>query len=119
MIGDGLLRSAHDVAEGGFAVAVAESSLFGGVGVRCDRVQAAGLDLAALLFSESQSRFVVSCAAEAVERVENLGREHEVATTVLGTVGGDRIVIGSFISEPLDAVRGLWEAALNPSRFAT
>jgi phosphoribosylformylglycinamidine synthase len=119
MIGDGLLRSAHDVAEGGFAVAVAESSLFGGVGVRCDRVQAAGLDLAALLFSESQSRFVVSCAAEAVERVENLGREHEVATTVLGTVGGDRIVIGSFISEPLDAVRGLWEGALNPSRFAT
>ena len=119
MIDGGLLRSAHDVAEGGFAVAVAESSLFGGIGVRCDRVQAAGLDLAALLFSESQSRFVVSCAADAVEGVENLGREHEVATTVLGTVGGDRIVIGSFISEPLDAVRGLWEGALNPSQCAT
>jgi len=36
---------------------------------------------------------------------------------VLGTVGGDRIKIGSFISEPLDAVRGLWEGALDPSQF--
>jgi phosphoribosylformylglycinamidine synthase subunit PurL len=117
MIGDGLLRSAHDVADGGFAVAVAESSLLGGIGVRCDRVEAAGLDLAALLFSESQSRFVVSCAADAVERVESLGREHHVPTAVLGTVGGDRIKIGSFISEPLDAVRGLWEGALDPSQF--
>jgi len=56
-------------------------------------------------------------AADAVERVENLGREHHVPTTVLGTVGGDRIEIGSFISEPLDAVRGLWEGALDPSQF--
>jgi phosphoribosylformylglycinamidine synthase len=117
MIGDGLLRSAHDVADGGFAIAVAESSLLGGVGVRCDRVQAAGLDLAALLFSESQSRFVVSCSANEVDRVENLAREHHVPTTVLGTVGGDRIEIGSFISEPLDAVRGVWEGALEASRF--
>jgi hypothetical protein len=42
-----------------------------------------------------------------------------VAITVLGTVGGDRIVIGSFISEPLDAVRGLWEGALTPSQLGT
>jgi phosphoribosylformylglycinamidine synthase len=96
---------------------VAESSLLGGIGVRCDRVQAAGLDLAALLFSESQSRFVVSCAPGVVERVENLGREHHVLTTVLGTVGGDRIEIGSFISEPVEHVRALWEGALDASRF--
>jgi phosphoribosylformylglycinamidine synthase len=117
MIDDGLLRSAHDVADGGFAIAVAESALLGGIGVRCDRVQAAGLDLAALLFSESQSRFVVSCAPDDVERLESLGRDHHVPTTVLGTVGGDRIQIGSFISEALDAVHGLWEGALHPSRF--
>jgi hypothetical protein len=40
-----------------------------------------------------------------------------VLTTVLGTVGGDRIEIGSFISEPLDAVGGLWEGALDLSQF--
>jgi phosphoribosylformylglycinamidine synthase II len=117
MISDGLLRSAHDVADGGFSIAVAESAMLGGIGVRCDRLQAAGLDLAAMLFSESQSRFVVSCEPDALERVENLGREHHVPTTVLGTVGGDRIEIGSFISEPLDEVRRLWENALDPSQY--
>ncbi len=112
MVSDGLLRSCHDIADGGLAVAVAESSLLGGIGVDCVQLQAAGLDIAAALFSESQSRFLVSCAAGDLERVENLGREHHVATTVLGTVGGDVIRIGSFINEPIDQVRRLWDGAL-------
>ena len=62
MIDAGVLHSAHDVADGGFAVAVAESCLIGGIGAVCDLVQEEGLDTGgSRSFSESQSRFLVSC----------------------------------------------------------
>jgi phosphoribosylformylglycinamidine synthase len=109
---DGLLRSCHDLSDGGLAVAVAESCLLGGIGADCAHLQAEGLDIAAALFSESQSRFLVSCAPGDLEKVENLGREHHVETTILGTVGGEVIGIGSFIREPLDQVRRIWDGAL-------
>ena len=113
MIREGVLRSAHDVADGGFAVAVAESCLIGGVGVTCDRVQAEGLDTAGSLFSESQSRFVVSCAPGGLDRLQDIAREHRVEAHVLGRVGGDSISIGTWIKEPLAEVRRLWESALD------
>ncbi len=112
MVSDGVLRSCHDIADGGLAVAVAESCLLGAIGADCGQLQAAGLDIAAALFSESQSRFLISCVPGDLEKVENLGREHHVSTTVLGAVGGEVIKIGSFISEPLESVRRLWDGAL-------
>jgi phosphoribosylformylglycinamidine synthase subunit PurL len=113
MIREGALESAHDVADGGLAVAVAESCLFGGIGANCDRLAAEGLGPAALLFSESQSRFVLSCAPGALERLEDIAREHDVEVAVIGVVGGDRISIGGgWIDETLEAVRQRWDSAL-------
>jgi phosphoribosylformylglycinamidine synthase II len=113
MIDEGVLESAHDVADGGMAVAVAESALIGGTGVICDRVQAEALDTAGSLFSETQSRFIVSCAPSAVERLQEIAREHRVEAHVLGRVGGESISIGTWIKEPLAEVSWLWESALD------
>jgi phosphoribosylformylglycinamidine synthase len=57
----GLVRACHDLSEGGLAVAVAEMALAGGVGVDLTglRDTGPGLSDAALLFSESATRFVV------------------------------------------------------------
>jgi phosphoribosylformylglycinamidine synthase len=55
---DGLLSSAHDLSEGGLAVALVESCLFGNVGARV--VLPAGADPFVTLFSESTGRAVVS-----------------------------------------------------------
>ncbi|RFU61841.1 phosphoribosylformylglycinamidine synthase subunit PurL [Peribacillus glennii] len=57
----GLAASAHDLAEGGLAVAVAES-LFGTEGLGAE-IQVTG-DEAAALFSETQSRFLISVKPE-------------------------------------------------------
>jgi phosphoribosylformylglycinamidine synthase subunit PurL len=83
---DGLLSSAHDIAEGGFLVAVAECCLAGGVG--------AVLDLGPSeqplveLFGEGPGGFVVSGSHEALEE---LGAR--VALDVLGEVGGDALSV--------------------------
>jgi len=59
--GSKLLRSAHDLSNGGLAVALAEMS-FNGIGCHVDLSNDAGeLDATALLFSESQGRAIVAC----------------------------------------------------------
>jgi phosphoribosylformylglycinamidine synthase len=113
MIEEGVLRSAHDVADGGLAVAVAECALIGGIGVTCDRVQAEGLDTAGALFSESQSRFVVSCAPAALDKLQDIARDQRLETHVLGRVGGDSVSIGTWINEPLGELHQRWESALD------
>ncbi len=113
----GLLRSAHDCADGGLAVALAECCIAGGLGVRAvlpQPAEPAGLasETAGILFGESQSRFLVSC------REEDLGilREHlgaaGVPTMELGTVGGERIVIGGEIEVTVTEARGAFDGAL-------
>ncbi|HWI74592.1 MAG TPA: AIR synthase-related protein, partial [Baekduia sp.] len=82
----GELSSAHDVAEGGFLVAVAESCLSGGLGAALDLGDAT--DVWTTLFGERPGGFVVSGPREALER---LGDETPVA--IFGTVGGGHLEI--------------------------
>jgi phosphoribosylformylglycinamidine synthase subunit PurL len=79
----GALSSAHDVAEGGLAVALAECCLAGAIGAEVEL----GDDLADL-FGEGPGGFVVSGSAEALRE---LGKG--VPVRVLGTVGGDALAI--------------------------
>ena len=107
---DGSLSSAHDVAEGGFLVAVAESCLAGGLGATLDLgpVEDAA-ELERILFGESPGAgFVVSGSEEALRR---LG-EH-VALDIFGTVGGDALDVTSGderISVSLDELRAAHQA---------
>ncbi|MFN4260353.1 MAG: phosphoribosylformylglycinamidine synthase subunit PurL [Gemmataceae bacterium] len=57
----GLVRSCHDLSEGGLAVALAEMAFAGGIGVDVDVTQLPSSDLSdeVLLFSESATRFLV------------------------------------------------------------
>jgi phosphoribosylformylglycinamidine synthase len=98
----GELSSAHDVAEGGLLVAVAESCLGGATGATLE--VEAGDDPFATLFGESPgSGFVVSGSEQALRA---LG-EH-VAVQLLGTVGGDALAItcgGEQVEVTLDELR--------------
>jgi phosphoribosylformylglycinamidine synthase subunit PurL len=84
----GLVRSAHDCAEGGLAVALAESAFaepsrpFGiSVDVRD------GLPDRAALFAETQGRVILSCPADAAGQLLAIAREHGVPAAHLGHVG--------------------------------
>src|SRR6185295_10758948 len=67
-VSSGALASAHDVAEGGLLVAVAESCLGGGLGATLELDAGEGDDLASTLFGESPgSGFVVSGATAALQ----------------------------------------------------
>ncbi len=77
-----LIRSAHDLSNGGLAVALAECAM-SGIGCHVDLAgHADGLDATALLFGESQARAIVSTAdAGAVVRLAN---DHGVPALHIG-----------------------------------
>jgi phosphoribosylformylglycinamidine synthase subunit PurL len=109
-----LLASAHDCAEGGLAVALAESCVTGGGGravgatVKLDEQLAAE----ALLFGEAPSRIVISFAAEHEAKVRAIAERHGAPFAVLGAVGGSRLVVhgraGVLIDAPLDELAAAW-----------
>jgi phosphoribosylformylglycinamidine synthase II len=79
-----LIRSAHDLANGGLAVALAESSM-GGVGCHVDLSNyGRDLDATALLFSESQARAVVTCTNEQHGQLMLRAREAGVPARMIG-----------------------------------
>ncbi|HVB76621.1 MAG TPA: phosphoribosylformylglycinamidine synthase subunit PurL [Candidatus Nitrosotalea sp.] len=112
----GLLRSAHDVAEGGMLVALAESALNGGIGVHCSALRPQSeLGLIPALFAESQGRFIISAPSRTMPALQSLARRHRVDVELLGLAGGDRIEFEGQVSVGLGELRALWEAGLAPS----
>ncbi|HKF75358.1 MAG TPA: AIR synthase related protein, partial [Candidatus Dormibacteraeota bacterium] len=109
----GLLRSAHDVAEGGLLVALAECCLAGGLGLAGGPLlPGAGVGLDAALFGESQARFVVSAPPAALSALRELARRHGVELALLGLAGGDAIEFQGQLRVGLDDLRRAWESAL-------
>ncbi len=88
-----LLRSAHDISEGGLAVALAEAAMQGpyaanGFGAAVDLTgYAPGVSEIGLLYGEDGARAVASAAPEQVERLLALAKEHGVPAARVGTVG--------------------------------
>lgn len=109
-----LLKSAHDVAEGGLLVALAEVCLWGRLGVRCSTYQADGdLGLDTQFFSETQGRFIVSSTSRAMPELQSLARRLKVDLQLLGLAGGDRIVFDNQFEVSLGRVRDAWAGGLD------
>lgn len=105
----GIVESAHDLAEGGLAVAAAES-LFGpnSLGAKLDLK---GNPVSAL-FSESQSRFLLSIKPENKEQFESL-----VPAALIGEVTNDNNLTISqgeniLIKEQVEVLESAWRGAI-------
>ncbi|HZS15914.1 MAG TPA: phosphoribosylformylglycinamidine synthase subunit PurL [Candidatus Dormibacteraeota bacterium] len=113
----GLLRSAHDVAEGGLAVALAECAIAGGHGVRAGLSEIPAIEgppslAAGILFGETQSRFVVSVEKESEVQLRALFDQRTVPYRGIGVVGGGRITVEGAVDVSLDDARAAFDAAL-------
>jgi phosphoribosylformylglycinamidine synthase len=113
-IRDGIVCSAHDVSEGGLAVALAECCMSGPEG----RWQGAEINMEgtirpdAWLFGESQSRILLSLRRKDVRRLRELAAASDVPLTVLGEVRGRRLRIGILIDCSISELQGAWSNAI-------
>jgi len=114
LIGAGDLAGAHDVADGGLGLALAEMAVRSGVGLV---VAVAATATHAALFSEAPSRVVVCVPAGRLDAVLARAGEAGVVATVLGTAGGERIVVDGLIDLDLAAAAERYSGAL-PSAMA-
>ncbi|GAB3706494.1 phosphoribosylformylglycinamidine synthase subunit PurL [Nocardiopsis oceani] len=107
----GLAAAAHDLSDGGLAVALAESALRGGRGVR---VEVDG-DPFTALFSESGARALVAVEPGDEEAFVALAAEHGVPVAQIGAVGGESVTVthpGGVVEFGLDELRASYEEAL-------
>jgi phosphoribosylformylglycinamidine synthase len=109
----GLFSSAHDVAEGGVAVALAEACISHPHQTLGARVTLTGdLRPDAVLFGESQSRAVVSVRPPDWERLKALLHTSGLPFRVLGEVGGTDLEIVGYMKIATAALRQQWQTAL-------
>ncbi|EAZ87860.1 phosphoribosylformylglycinamidine synthase subunit PurL [Lysinibacillus fusiformis] len=106
----GLVQSAHDVAEGGLAVAIAEKTFSAnGLGVDVTLTGSA----TTVLFSESQSRFVVTVkeehAAAFVEIIKDAHKIGVVTNDALVKINGDK---GVLVEGTVEEFRSNWKGAI-------
>ena len=118
-----LFKSAHDCAEGGVAVTLAECCFNGTPGVDVDLplVDAEpGFGDVATLFGESASRAVVSVGAGREHEALELARKEGVSALVIGRVGGGRVRLSvggrQVIDETVESAERVWDGAI-ASRF--
>jgi len=109
----GIVESAHDVGEGGLAVALAESS-FGPAKISAAVDFNSGTRPEFLLFHEGPSRVIVSTSDAAA--VQAIAAKHGVIAPVVGTTQEKALSIAAH-GKPLlevqtEALRDLWENAL-------
>ena len=112
-IESGILRSAHDISDGGLAVALAECCIGGpdkALGVRAEMREMIRGD--ALLFSESQSRILVSMQEKDLGQLQEIASRYAVPLQVIGAVGGSRFSIQPILQLPVDELQVIWSSAL-------
>lgn len=98
MIRERLLHSAHDVADGGLAVALAECCIM-------DEEQPRGAEIALppyrradfALFGESQSLIIVSYSPSQRGKIQGVCDQHRAPMTVLGKVGGEKLRLAGLL----------------------
>jgi phosphoribosylformylglycinamidine synthase len=111
---NGFLHSAHDCAEGGMLVALAECCLLGGIGVRCPAIRPEPpLRLDAAFFGESPSRYIVSVPSRAMPELQSLARRHHVELSLLGLAGGATLEFEGQMKLSLGELRQAWEVMVS------
>jgi phosphoribosylformylglycinamidine synthase len=125
-ITQGLIRSCHDLSEGGLAVALAEMAFAGARGAKInlqntpidDSINRDSSDASeALLFSESATRFLVEVAPDKVSAFENLFRTANVPFGHLGDVTASNSLeidgpTGAIVNLTLTVLKEAWQKPL-------
>jgi phosphoribosylformylglycinamidine synthase len=128
-IRQGLVRSCHDLSEGGLAVALAEMCFAGGLGAEIELRnlphESEAAHEAVLLFSESPTRFLLEVRPDNLSRVASLlsdlpfARIGEVRSPAPGSAGGSiRLTVRGLddsivIDCPLTDLKTAWQKPLH------
>ena len=112
----GLMHSARDIADGGVAVALAQSALANNIGARVEQEQALMVHPLFGLFAEQASTVLLTADPERVSEIEEIAEHFRFSVAQIGTTGGNRLEIAVygdvFISASVAELREPWSNSL-------
>jgi phosphoribosylformylglycinamidine synthase len=103
-----LIKSAHDISEGGLAVCLAEKAIGSGLGCEIKLKE----NTVGRIFGESQSRVVVSFDNKSAVEFEKLCSDNDVPCEIIGKVSKGNYKIEGFISISVDEIKKMYESAI-------
>ncbi|WP_026608408.1 phosphoribosylformylglycinamidine synthase subunit PurL [Methylocapsa acidiphila] len=92
LINNRALTAAHDISDGGLAVALAEMAIAGGIGATIETPKA--IPSPNFLFGEDQARYLATAAPEKAEAIRNEATKAGVPCEIIGSTGGDALTLG-------------------------
>jgi phosphoribosylformylglycinamidine synthase len=119
LIVQGMVESAHDCADGGLAVALAEKAFVKGIGARV-KMKSRKLPAEFVLFGEDSSRILLTCDPGKVSGIKEVAEQFGLAADVLGETGGGfleisldgKVVVSAEVSELSSTYESALESAL-------
>ncbi len=108
-IDERLLNSAHDISEGGIAIALAEKSILSG---KFGAHVALKDSTESILFGESQSRIIVSFSPERKEQIEAICKRNDIGFHLVGTVTSGRFIINDLIKTDVNELTEKYENSI-------
>jgi phosphoribosylformylglycinamidine synthase II len=118
LIDQGLVESAHDCADGGLAVALAEGAFEREIGAQVN-LSSNGLPAEFVLFGEDASRIVVSCDPANVSRIKQTAKAHGITPDLIGETIAGRLEISldgqEVVSAAILDLNRAYESALQSS----
>ncbi|MBV9083581.1 MAG: phosphoribosylformylglycinamidine synthase subunit PurL [Acidobacteriaceae bacterium] len=113
LVREDAVQSAHDLSDGGLAVAIAESC-FGGANVGADIALDSDLDPELLLFHEAPSRILVSTSMPEIVFV--CAKRNAIEALAIGVTLESRLVIRNrgniLVDSRVEELKGLWDTGL-------
>ncbi len=107
-----LIKSAHDISEGGLAVAVAECCITG------PKLIGAEIEIdvnhpSAALFGETQSRIIISCEKDKKDKIFEIASNFNIDCNIIGKTNGKDLKINNFIKINLNDLQKIYYESFN------
>jgi phosphoribosylformylglycinamidine synthase len=111
LILDGAVTTAHDLSDGGLAVALAEMAMAAGIGARLSEAPT-DIPAHAYWFGEDQARYLVTVPAGEAQAVLARAQAASVPAAVIGRTGGEALALPGEQPLPLKALSERFESWL-------
>lgn len=120
-IDESILKSSHDISEGGMAAALAECCFnpngLKGALINPEAINENGLREDIALFSESQSRAIVTLEKENIQKLKNISAKNNISIKLIGVVVGERLIIENIIDIPTEKIYVAWSNGFENTLF--